>query len=108
MHLAREVVLARCGGAAVEADPDPQQRIGEAVALGPRCDEIHVLEPRQVILRRSWRPLQPLRDLGERQPFFLAEDLEDGFERAVAAGAVEPQLVAETTLLRETALGREQ
>ena len=36
VHLAREVVLGGRGRAAVQADPDAEQRVGEAVALLPR------------------------------------------------------------------------
>src|SRR4029079_1677581 len=52
--------------------------------------------------------MQPLRDLGERQRLLLGEYLEDGLERAVAAGAVQAQLVAEAARLRELPAGREQ
>src|SRR5207237_10389021 len=47
-------------------------------------------------------------NLGEREPFLFAEDLEDRLQRAVAARAVQPQLVAEAALLRETSVGGEQ
>src|SRR6478672_13191147 len=103
MDLAREVVFARRRRSAVEAYPDAQQRIGEAVALLFRGDQVDVLEPRQVVLRRAGRALQPLRDFGERQPFLVGEDFEDGLERAVTAGAVQTQLVAEAALPREAA-----
>ena len=100
MNLAREVVVARRGGAAVQADPHPQQRIGVAVALLARRHQVDVLEPREIVLGRAGRALQPLRDLGQRQPFVFREDLENRLERAVAAGAVQPQLVAEAALPR--------
>ena len=93
--------------AAVQADPDAQQRIGEAVALLPRRDQVHVLEPRQVVLRRPRRPLQALRDFGQRQPFLFAENFEDGLQRAVAARAVQAQLVAEAALPGEPAARRQ-
>ena len=67
VHLAREVVLAGRRHAAMEPDPDAQQRIGEAVALLARRHQIHVLEPREVVLRRPGRALQPVRNLGERE-----------------------------------------
>src|SRR6185436_20939943 len=66
-------------------------------------DEVHVLEPRQVVFGRPRRPLETLRDFGQRQALFLAEDLENRLERAVAAGAMQPQLVREVTELREAA-----
>ena len=108
VHFAREVVLGRRRRAAVQAHPDAQQRIGEAVALLPGGDQVHVLEPRQVVLRRPRRPLQTLRDFGQRQPFLFAQNLENGLERAVAARAVQAQLVAEAAVLGEPALGRQQ
>ena len=83
-------------GAAVQPHPQPQQRIGEAVALLPRHDQVDVLEPRQVVLGRARRAAQAQRDLGQRQRLFLGQHVEDGLERAVAAGAVQPQLVGDS------------
>ena len=94
LHLARDFVDGRRDRAAVQAHPQPQQRIGEAVALLPRDDEVDVLEPRQIVLGRAGRALQALRDLGERQRLVLGEDLENRLERAVAARAMQAQLVA--------------
>src|SRR5262249_17364651 len=108
VDFAREVVVGWRGRAAVEADPDAQERIGEAVFLLASGDEVHVLEPREVILGGPRRPLQAMRDLGQRQPFIFREDLEDRFQRAVPARAMQAQLVAVAAFLREPALRREQ
>ena len=108
MHLAREIVFARRRRAAVEADPHAQQRIGEAVALLPCRDEIDVLQPREIVFRRPGGSLQPVRDLGERQPFVFAEDFENRLQRPVAARAMQPQLVAEEALLRDAAVDGEE
>src|SRR4051812_44600830 len=53
VNFAREVVFAWRRRPAVQPDPDAKQRIGEAVAFLPRRDEVDILEPRQVILRRA-------------------------------------------------------
>ena len=98
VHFAREFVFGRRDGAAVQAHPDAQQRVGVAVALLPRRDQVDVLEPRQVVLGRARRALQPLRNLGQRQPFLLRQDLQDRLERAVAARAMQAQLVAEVAV----------
>ena len=95
-------------GAAVQAHPQPQHRVGEAVALLPRHDQVHVLEPREIVLRRSGRAAQPQRDLGQRERLFLRQHVEDGLERAVAARAMQAQLVAEAAALRELCARREQ
>src|SRR3977135_1594823 len=92
----------------MQADPYAQQRIGEAVPLLPRRDEVDVLQPRQAVLPRPRRALQALGNLRERESFFFPEDLQNRLERAVAAGAVQSQLVGEAALLRETAVGGEQ
>src|SRR4051812_25656388 len=65
--LAREVVVGWGGWTAMQPDPDAEKGIAVAVALLPRGDEVDVLEPRQIILRRPGRPLEPVRNLGERQ-----------------------------------------
>ena len=44
-HFARDIVFARRGRPAVQADPHAQERIGIAVALVPRAHEIDVLQP---------------------------------------------------------------
>ena len=88
----------------MQPHPQPEQRVGEAVALLPRRHEVHVLEPRQVVLGGARRAVQPLRDLGERERLVVGEDVEDGLERAVAARAVQPQLVAEAAPVVERAV----
>src|SRR5262245_65593036 len=89
----------------MQPDPDTQQRIGEAVALLARCDQVDVFEPREVILRRPWRPLQAQRNLGERQAFFFRENFENGLERAVAARAMQAQFVCVAAGLAQASLG---
>ena len=108
LHFAGDVLLGRRRGPAVEPHPQPQQRVGEAVALLPHGDQIHVLQPRQVVLRRTRRALEPRGDLGERQGLFDAQDVEDGLERAVPARAVEPELVAEAAGGPERGAGRHE
>ena len=82
--------------AAVHADPQPHHRVGEAVSFLLRDYQIHVFEPRQVVLGRAGRAPQAQRNFGQRQRFFLGEHIKDRLQRAVAAGAVEPELVRET------------
>ena len=55
LHLAP--ISSAVGGAelAVQPDPQPQQRIAEAVALPVDRHQVHVLQPRQVVLRRARR-----------------------------------------------------
>src|SRR6185295_13901146 len=50
VHLACEIVLGRRRGAAMQPYQDAQQGVGEAVSLLPRRDEVHILEPRQIVL----------------------------------------------------------
>ena len=45
-------------------------------------------------------------DLGQRERLLLGKDVEDGLERAVAAGAMEAQLVAEAAPVVERAFRR--
>ena len=71
-------------------------------------DQVDVLEPRQVVLGRARRAVHPLRDLGQRQRLVLGQDLEDRLERAVAAGALQPQLVAIPAPGRQAAVGGQQ
>ena len=104
----RDVFLGGRRGMAVEADPEAQHRVGEAVALLPRHDQVDVLEPREVVLRRARRPAQPQRDLGQRQRLFLGEHVEDRLERAVAARAVQAQFVGEAAGRGDRAAGRQQ
>src|SRR4030095_8194819 len=108
LHLAPDFLVHRRCGTAMEPYPETEQRIGEAVALLSRRHEVDVFEPREIVLRRSGCAAEPLRDLGERQPFLLRQDVEDGLERAVAARAMQPQLVAEMTPVIELAIGRHQ
>ena len=92
----------------MQAHPEPQHRIGEAVALLARDDQVDVFQPRQIVLRRSRRAAEAQGDLGERQRFLFCEHLEDGFQRAVAARAVQAELVRELAGVGELTAGREQ
>ena len=85
-----------------------EQRILERVALAVRRDEVHVLEPRQVVLGRARRALEVLRDLGQVQRLGLGQHAEDRLERAVAARAMQAELVALAAARRERAVGREE
>ena len=49
-------------------------RIHEAVPLLARDDEVDVLEPREIVLRRAGRALEAVRDLGQRERLVLGED----------------------------------
>ena len=51
LDLADDVLFGRLDGPAVQADPEAEQRVGEAVALLTGHDEVDVLEPREVVLR---------------------------------------------------------
>ena len=93
LHFLRDELFGGRLGTAVQAHPQPEQRVGNRVPLLADVDEIDVLEPRQIVLRRPGRALQAKRDLGERQRLLLGEDVEDGFQRAVSARAMEAQLV---------------
>ncbi len=94
LHLARDVILGWRHGAAVQPHPHAHERIGEAVALAVYGDQIHVFEPREIVLGRPRRPSQPQRDLSQRQRFLGGEDVEDRLEGAVPARPVQPQFVA--------------
>ena len=104
LDLAGDVLFGRLDRTAMQAHPEAEQRVGEAVALLTRDDEVDVLEPREIVLRGARRAAQPMRDLGERQPLLFGEDVEDRFERAVAACAMQAQLVAEAAPVREHAI----
>ena len=106
LDLADHAILVRDARAAVDADPQPQQRIGEAVALAIAGDQVDVLQPGQVVLGRARRAIEALRDAGQRQRLVDRQHVEDRLERAVAAGAVQPQLVAEAAARRQLAVGR--
>src|SRR5215831_19883632 len=102
MDFPGDVVVAWSGRAAMEPDPDAQQRIGEAVTFLAGRNEVDVFEPRQIVLGRAGRALQTLRNLGQRQPFVFREDFEDRFEGAVPPGAMQPKLVAEAAVFGQT------
>ena len=93
LHLARDLAFLWRLGTAVQPHPEPEQRIGKAVALLPDRHQVHVFQPRQVVLGRAGRALEPLGDLGERQGFFRGEDVEDALEGAVSTGPMQAQLV---------------
>src|SRR4029453_1843562 len=95
-------------GTAVQPHPETEQRVGNRVALLPYVDEVHVFEPRQVVFCRPGGALQSERNLGQRQRLLLREDVEDRFERAVAARAVQAQLVRIRQLARELSVGAEE
>src|SRR5688572_31293044 len=49
-----------------------------------------------------------MRDLGERQSLVFGQDFQDRLERAVAAGAMQAELIAETALARQAPVWSEQ
>ena len=105
VRLADDVVLVRDIRPPVDTHPQPQQRVAEAIPLAVGRDEVDVLQPGEIVLRRARRAVQPLRDGGERERLVLGEDVEDGLERPVAACAVQPQLVAEAAAGGQLAIG---
>ena len=108
MHFAREIVFGRQSHAAVQTHPRAEQRVGIAVPFLPGRHQVDIFKPGQVVLGRSGRPPQPLRDFCQRQSFFFAQNLENRLQCAVAAGPMEAQLVREMTEFGEPALGVHQ
>ena len=100
--------VARGGRAAVQPNPEAQHRVGEAVTLLSRDDQVDVLQPRQVVLGGAWCTAKAEGDLGEGERFLLGKHVEDCLQRAVAARAVEAQLVTEAARVRQGASRRQQ
>src|SRR6516165_9903735 len=107
MHFAHEIVVGWRNGPSMEAEIEPQKGIVERVTLALDRDEVHVLEPRQIVLGRSWRAAEPLRNFREIERLDFGEDTEDGFERAIAARAMQTELVAFSAERGEPAVRRE-
>ena len=91
---------------AVQAHPESEQRVNEAIALLPNGHEVDILQPGQIVLGRPGRAIQPVGNLGQRQRFLLREHVQDRLQGAIAAGAVQPQLVAEPAHGRQLGAGR--
>jgi hypothetical protein len=105
MDLPRDIVFAGRFAPAVQTHPEAQHRVREAIPLLGHLHEIDVFEPRQVVLGRTRRPAQALGDRREGQHLLFGQHVEDGLERAVAARAMQAQLVREVARGRETAAG---
>ena len=94
VHLARDVFLAGRRGLPVQSHPHAQQRVGESIALAVALHQVDVLQPGEIVLRRAGVRCRRGEMSVSVSGSCSGEEGEDGLERAVAARAVQPQLVA--------------
>ena len=77
--LARDLVDRRRHRTTVQPYPEARQRIGKAIPLLSRHDQIDILEPGEIVLRGARCAVQTMRDLGQCQRFFVGQDVQNGW-----------------------------
>ena len=96
----------------MQPDPQAQHRIREPVALLVRLDQVDLLQPGQVVLRRSRRACELPGNLRQRQRLGFRQHAQNRLQDPVAARTMQPQLVREAAEVGERGsrrhLGRER
>ena len=97
LHRKYPFPVAGRGRPAVKPNPQAQQRVAESIALFLRSDQVDVLEPREVVLRRPRRAAETPGDFRQRQRFDVGEDAQNRLEGTVSTCPMQPQLVRKAT-----------